>query len=83
MEIAQGQLGLDAAPEPVSTYEANGLTWNLYELDFMGYPADVALAQAEDGDLYVVQLVSGKADERDFLLAQVYFPIIDAFTPAG
>jgi pimeloyl-ACP methyl ester carboxylesterase len=83
LAIAQGQLGLDAAPEPTSTYEANGLTWNLYELDFMGYPADVALAQGEDGNLYVVQLVSGNTDERDFLLEQVFLPTIDAFTPAG
>lgn len=80
--LVQQQLSLDTAPEAVSTREANGLTWNLYELDFRGYPADVAIAEG-DGVLYVIQLVSGNNDERAFLLEQVYLPTIDAFALAG
>ena len=80
--LVQQQLSLDTAPEVVSTREANGLTWNLYELDFRGYPADVAAAEG-DGVLYVIQVVSSNSDERAALLEQVYLPTIDAFIPAA
>lgn len=80
-ELLKGQLGLEATPPITETRQANGLTWQLYRLDMLGLPSDLALA-AGDGITYMVQMTSNR-NERDALYEAVFLPVVDAFTPIG
>jgi pimeloyl-ACP methyl ester carboxylesterase len=77
--LLAGEFGIDAFPEAVSTREANGLTWMLYETPGpQGLLADVALA--EDGGMtYVIVLLSGESD-RALYYDGLFIPAVDALT---
>jgi hypothetical protein len=51
----------------------------VYQFDLLGYPTDLAMAQA-NGTMYMIQLTS-HSDERDGLYQAVFLPVIDAFKP--
>lgn len=77
------QLGLTAAPEPVDTAEANGLTWSVYRIEVaaggMTIVVDMALAQG-DGKSYVI-LLQAEETEYDALHEAVFLPVLNALTP--
>jgi len=61
--------------------EANGLIWQLYELEVQALQLDLALAES-GGMVYIILLQSPNANARTALYEQVYLPVIDALTPA-
>ncbi len=81
VRLLGSQLGMEI-PASVSSREANGLTWQLYELEVQALQLDLALAES-GGMVYIILLQSPNADDRMELYEQVYLPVIDALTPAG
>ncbi len=77
-----GQLGLDPAPEPISTTELGSFLWNLYSFERPGgYVADLAIAG--DGEkAYFVYLVT-VPNEHDDLFGKLFLPAVEAMAPAG
>lgn len=73
-------LGLDAPPEITETYETDGLTWSLLEVELFGLPTVIALVE-RDGVSYMVQLVANNADERAALREALLFSVLDSFAP--
>lgn len=63
-----------------TTREANGLTWQLLVGDFGGVKVDLALSE-DNGQVYVIILLSGSAGERAVLYDQVFIPAVDGFQP--
>ena len=80
VQLLGSQLGMEI-PASVSSREANGLTWQLYELEVQALQLDLALAES-GGMVYIILLQSPNADNRAELYEQVYLPVIDALTPA-
>lgn len=76
-----GQLGLDAAAEPVGEMPIGSLTWQLYGFQLQGNPLDLALAEDED-KAYFVLLIS-PADEHNVLYEQLFLPAVEAMGPIG
>jgi pimeloyl-ACP methyl ester carboxylesterase len=72
------QLGFDPALQSVGT-EWGAFAWHLYEFQFAGDPADLALAEA-DGEAYYVLLVS-LAEERDTLYEALFLRAVRALVP--
>lgn len=75
------QVGGGEMPESAGTVEANGLTWTLYEIELLGYPSNVALAES-GGKTFLIQMVSNSG-EQDAVVEQVFIPVINAFVPKG
>jgi pimeloyl-ACP methyl ester carboxylesterase len=75
--------GYDELPEPVETVttEANGLTWNLYEIEGLETYALFAFTEAEDGTGYVIVVGGTTEAERDILVEQGLRPALEAFVP--
>jgi hypothetical protein len=74
-------LELGEVPESTGEREANGLAWTLYEIEFQGLPADIALTE-EYGQALIVLLVS-EPGERETMLESVFFPVVEALVPLG
>ncbi len=66
--------------EPFLSYESAALAWTLYQLESPMAPVAVALAQTDDV-AYLVLLAAPGA-ELDALVESVFFPAVDALTPA-
>ncbi|MBN1485789.1 MAG: alpha/beta fold hydrolase [Chloroflexia bacterium] len=64
-------------PQPAGSYPGNGLTWRLYEGEFLIYPVDIALADTDEGLGLLVMLISPE-QERLTLYDSVFVPVIDA-----
>lgn len=77
----QAQLGLDDL-QPIERYDAaNGLTWDIYQVEFQGFPTLLAVVEI-DGVTYSVQLVTATGSvERG--LTQILKPVLDAFAVLG
>ncbi len=80
ISLLQQQLGLENFPASTGTREANGLTWELYELEMQGQPARVAIT-AGDGQIYLIMLV-GAPDEIEQYTEELFLPAVDALIPA-
>lgn len=74
---------LDAAPEPVETYESDSLTWDVYFVEVDTGSAtilvDMALAE-QDGTTYIV-LFQTTPDAYEALHLDVFETVLAAFTP--
>lgn len=73
-------LGLGEIPESVGEREANGLTWILYQIEFQGQPADIAVTEHPDGLALIVLLVSEPAEYEE-MSGAVFLPVVDALMP--
>ncbi|MEO8606314.1 MAG: alpha/beta fold hydrolase [Chloroflexota bacterium] len=73
------QFGLKETPQSTGTREANGLTWTLFQMEVMGVPSDLAVAES-DTTTYMIQMTSS-AEEHDSLYEKVFLPVIDSLTP--
>jgi pimeloyl-ACP methyl ester carboxylesterase len=69
-------LGFDEPLQAVAEREANGLTWQLYEIEVQGLLVDIAVA--EDGAFTLAVLLQSGAGERDALYDAVYLPAVEA-----
>jgi pimeloyl-ACP methyl ester carboxylesterase len=74
-------LELGDVPESAGEREANGLTWTLYEIEFQGLPANIALTE-QYGQALIVLLVS-EPGEHETMIESVFFPVVDALVPLG
>ena len=70
--IIAGQAGLNALPERSIQREANGLTWDFYQIKLQGITVDILLAEHEE-KTYFVRLHS-TANDHDALFEQVLLP---------
>jgi pimeloyl-ACP methyl ester carboxylesterase len=70
------QLGLKETPKPVGEREANGLTWQLYNVEVQGLAIDIAIA--ESGSSALVVLLQSDPNEHDALYESVFIPAVDA-----
>ncbi len=70
-------------PEPVDQIEANGLTWDIYAIENPGAGIYTlfAFATGDDDRAYVIGVVSGSEEEREFFYDALLIPAIEAFTP--
>ena len=68
------QLGIDT-PDVLSTQEAGGRTWSLYETEAQGLPINLALAE-EETITYIVLLISSP-DEQPALYDAVFLPALE------
>lgn len=78
LEFILVTLRIDEVPDSVASYEANDLTWSLYEIKALGASLDVAVA--EDHSRAYIIAMQASPGERDLLRETVFFPIINAFT---
>jgi pimeloyl-ACP methyl ester carboxylesterase len=78
-QLLGGQFNIDEFPEPTTTVDANGLTWELYEVEVVGQSGDLALAEDDNG-AYVILLISTPID-RDANYEAIFLPIVEAFVP--
>lgn len=80
LNLLMGQLSLET-PELADTYEANGLTWSLYQTDAQGLLSlDIALAEA-DGTAYLI-LVQTPIGQSAAYYDDLFLALINAYTPA-
>lgn len=75
------QLGLDSIPESSGTREANGITWTLYDVELLGFPSKIAIAE-QGGTTYLIQFIA-VGSEIDALTESVFYPVIDSFEIGG
>lgn len=78
-DLLKTQLGLAEFPASTGTREANGLTWELYEVEIQGYPTRLAVTTSE-GTALLVMLISS-ADEIEKYTELVFLPAVDALQP--
>jgi hypothetical protein len=75
------KFGVSELPaEPFDSYESAVLAWNLYQLESPMAPMGLALAET-DAAAYMV-LLAAPGEELDALVETVFFPAINALTPA-
>ena len=79
LTLLKTQYGWADIPSSIGTHQANGLTWNLYQFTYLGFPADLAVAEGA-GHTYLVLLLSNR-NEHEGMYNAVFLPVIDAFTP--
>lgn len=78
LELLGSQLGWETAPEISGTYEAANYSWNLYETEVEGFPAHLALSDADGTVLLVLMLTL--AEEEAALYEALFIPVLDAMT---
>lgn len=84
MTALQPQLGLSAAPEPVSETTTEFLTWTVYQVDVvitaeLTIRVDLALAE-QTGRTYIT-LLQAPADQYEALHESVFIPVLAALSP--
>ncbi len=78
LQAAAQQLGVETL-ESTTSIEANGLTWEMYEVVFQNYPTLMAIT-GNDSQTYTVQLVTQTKADRIALGEAVVLPMLEAFT---
>lgn len=69
----------DSYPPSVETIQANGLSWQRFQISVGGIVVDLALAEHQGG-LFNIQLTS-MLNERDAAFNTIFLPILQAFRP--
>lgn len=73
------QLGFDPGLESVARDEWGIFTWDFYQFEYLGDPADLGLAEA-GGQAYFVLLIS-PAEERDSLYEELFLRAVRTLAP--
>ncbi|MEW5870564.1 MAG: alpha/beta fold hydrolase [Chloroflexota bacterium] len=68
--------GLDKEPVKENTYRSKNFSWNLYTSSFHGSPVDLAMASVGNRTIQVLLLSDGS--ERQALLENVFYPVVDS-----
>jgi hypothetical protein len=76
MPLIAAQFGVST--DEVVIREANGLEWRLLTGELQNFPVDVAITD-QDGQVYLIIMIIGSADEQAMLHEQVFLPVVDAF----
>jgi pimeloyl-ACP methyl ester carboxylesterase len=79
LDLLISSFGIDETPEKVSSKNANGLEWSIYQDETLGMVINIALAEGE-GITYLV-LLTCVSDDHSFYYNDLLIPAIDAFTP--
>lgn len=80
LALMAGQLNLTEPPQSRGTFEGVAFTWSLYGTTAQGLTVDVALSESADA-VYIV-ILQTTPDQRDFLLQEVFEPVVMALTPS-
>ena len=73
------QLAIDPELKPVATDQVGHFTWDFYNFERRGYPANLALAE-DDQRAYFVFMLS-EEDEHDLLYEELFMPAVEAIAP--
>lgn len=68
--------GLDKEPTQEGTYRSKNFNWNIYVSSYHGSPVDLAMASVGSRTIQVLML--SDASERQALLTDVFYPVIDS-----
>jgi hypothetical protein len=84
MTALQPQLGLSAAPEPLSETTTESLTWTIYQIDViitaeLTIRVDLALAE-QTGKTYIA-LLQAPTDQYQALHESVFIPVLASIAP--
>lgn len=79
LELLVAQLNLPEPPVSHATFDGASVKWTLYQLTSQGLTVDVALSESDDSTYYVI--LQAAPDHRDFLLQELFEPVLEAFSP--